>query len=58
MFYGLRLQGQPDGYSVRNIFEDLCIEEETVSGKAILEGAFKFAASEERKKFEITTSEV
>ena len=41
-FDGLRLKGQNDGYSVRNIFKFSFTEEETVSGKAIFEGGFKF----------------
>ena len=56
MFCGLGLKGQPDGYSVSNIFEGSFTEEGTVSGKSIFEGGFKFTASEVRKKFNITAS--
>ena len=52
-FDGLRLQGQSDGSSVRNIFEGLFTEEGTGLGKAIFDGGFKFSASEARKKFNI-----
>ena len=48
-FCGLGIQGQPDGYSVRNMFEGSFTEEGTGSVKAIFEGGFKFAASEARK---------
>ena len=48
-FGGLDLQDQPDGYSERNIFEDLCTKEGIGAGKVIFEGGFKFAASEARK---------
>ena len=58
MFGELGLQGHPDGFSVRNIFECSITEEGTVSGKAIFEGYFKFAASEARKKFNSTASTV
>ena len=57
-FGGLGLQVQPDGYSERNIFDDSCIEEGTVAGKAIFEVWFKFAASEARKYFNIADSAV
>ena len=56
MFGGLGLQGQPDGSSVRNIFEDSFNEEGMEAGKAIFEGGFKFAASEARKRFDSTAS--
>ena len=58
MFHWLGLQGQPDVSSVRNMFEDSCTEEGTGAGKSIFEGGFKFADSEERKNFDITTSAV
>ena len=48
-FGELGLQGQPDGSSVRNIFEGSFTEEGAGSGNAIFEGGFKFAASEARK---------
>ena len=51
------MQVQPDGYSLRNIFEDSCTEEGTGPGKAIFEGGFKFSSSEARKKFDRTSSE-
>ena len=35
MFGGLGMQFQPDGYSVRNVFEDSLTEEGTGSGKAV-----------------------
>ena len=53
---GLGMQGQPDGSSVRNNCEGLFTEEVTRVGKAVFEGGFKFAASEARKKFDITDS--
>ena len=56
-FGGLRLQGQPGGFSVRNTFEDSCTEELMVEVKAIFEGGFNFAASESRKKSDSTNSE-
>ena len=37
MFGGLGLQGQPDGFSVRNIFEGSFTEEVTRAGNAIFE---------------------
>ena len=52
------MKDQPDGYSVRNIFEDSCTEEGTGSGKAIFEGGFKVEYYEERKKFDSTASAV
>ena len=58
MFHGLWLKGQPDGSSVRNIFEDSCTEEGTGAEKAIFEGGFKFAASEVRNNFDSTASVV
>ena len=57
-FGGLGLQGHPDGSLERNIFEDSCAEEGTGSGNDIFEGGFKFAASEARRKFNSTASEV
>ena len=57
-FYELGLQGQPYGSSISNIFEYLCTEEVTGVGKTIFEGAFKFASSEEVKKFDSTASEL
>ena len=50
------MQGHPDGYLVRNIFEGSLIEEGTGAGKAIFEGVFNFSASEARKKLDITAS--
>ena len=38
----LGTQGQPNGSSVRNIFEGSFNEEGTGSGKDIFEGGFKF----------------
>ena len=55
-FGGLGLQGYPDGYSVRNVFEGSFTEDGTGSGKSFFEGGFKFAASESRKKFDSTAS--
>ena len=43
---------------MRNILEDVCTEEETVAGKAVFEGGFKFSASDTRKKFYSTASAV
>ena len=57
-FCGLGIQGQPDGYSVRNIFEGSFTEEGTGAVKAIFEGGFKFSASETSEKFNITASSV
>ena len=57
-FGELGLQGQPDGFSVRNIFEGSFTYEGTGSGKAIFEGMFKFAASEAKKKFDRKDSAV
>ena len=57
-FGGLQLQGRPDGYSVRNIFEYSCTEEGTGIGKAIFEGVFGFSDSKERKKIDSTASVV
>ena len=57
-FGGLGLQGQPDGSSERNIFEDSCTEEVIGSGKAIFEEGLKFAESEARDKFGSKDSEV
>ena len=50
------MQCKPDGYSVRNIFEDSLTEYGTGEGKAIFELGFKFSASGSRKKFDITDS--
>ena len=47
-FGGLGLQGEPDGFSVRNILEGLFTEEVTVAGNNIFELGFKFAASDHR----------
>ena len=52
MFGGLGLQGQPDGYSVINMFEGSFIEEVTGAGKAFFEEGFKFSTPEERNKFD------
>ena len=57
-FGGLRLQGQPDGFSVRHIFEDSCTEEGIGSGKAIFEGRFKFVSSDAGKNFYSTASKI
>ena len=57
MFGGLGMQGQSDGSSVNNISEGSFTEEGTGARKAIFERGFKFAASEARKKFDITASE-
>ena len=46
MFGGLGMQGRPDGYSVRNVFEGSFSEEVTGAGKVIFEGGLNFAASE------------
>ena len=43
---------------MRNIFGYSCTEEVAGVGKAIFEGAFKFAASEARNKFPSTDSAV
>ena len=55
-FGELCLQGQNDGYSVRNIVEGSFSEEVVVSGTGIFEVGFKFAASETRKNFYSTYS--
>ena len=55
-FGRLGMQGQPDGSSVRNIFEGSFTEEVTVSGKAIFGVGLKFSASEARKKSDSTYS--
>ena len=57
-FGGLGLQGKPDGYSVRNMFEGSFTEEGMGEGNAIFEGGFKFAASEARNNVDITDSAV
>ena len=57
-FCGLGIQGQPDGYLVRNMFEGSFTEEVTGAGKAIFEWGFKFSASEARKNFYSTASVV
>ena len=54
MFGGLDLQGQPDGYSEVDIFNDSCTEEGTGAGEDIFEGGFKFEASEASKYFDST----
>ena len=41
-FGGLGLQGQSDGYSVRNISDGSFTEEGMGAVKAIIEGGFKF----------------
>ena len=53
-FGGLMLQGQPDEYSTRNVFEGLFTKEVTGPGKAVFKGRFKFAASKARNKLDIT----
>ena len=58
MFGGLGLQGQPDGSSVRNMFQGSFTEEGTGAGKDIFELGFKFSASEARKKLYIKASAV
>ena len=55
-FGWLGIQGQSDGYLVRNIFEGSFAEEVTRAGKSIFGGGFKFADSEARKKLYITNS--
>ena len=50
-FFVLGLQGRPDGYLVRNIFERSFTEELTRAVEAIFEGGLKFSASETREKF-------
>ena len=52
------MQGKTDGSSVSNIFENSCTEEGMGAGNYIFERGFKFAASEERKNFDITASSV
>ena len=56
MFGRLGLQGQPDGYSVRNIFEGSFTKYGTGSVNAIFEGGFNFTASEARNNFDSTAS--
>ena len=51
-FFGLGMQGKPDGYSVVNILEGSFTEEGKVAGKVIFEGGFKFEDSQARKRFE------
>ena len=58
MFGGQGLQGQPYGYSLRNIFEVSYTEEGIGSGNGIFEGVFNFSASEARKKLDSTYSVV
>ena len=58
MDWSLELQGQPDGYSVSNIFEGSFTEKGMGAGKAIYEEVFKYAASETRNKFDSTASAV
>ena len=48
-FDRMGLQGQPDGYSVRNMFEGSFTEEGTGAAKYIFDRGFNFAASEERE---------
>ena len=50
------LQGNPDGSSVRNIFEGSFTEDRKEKGKDIIEVGFKFAVSEVLKKFDTTAS--
>ena len=57
-FGGLDMQGQTDVSSVRNMFGVSFTEEVTGSEKDIFEGGFKFSASDSRKKFDSTYSEV
>ena len=55
-FSRLGIQGQLNGYSVRNMFEISFTEEVMGAGKDVLEGVFKFAASESRNKFDRKSS--
>ena len=55
-FGGLWMQGKPDRYSVKNIFEGLFTEEIKLAEKDIFEIFFKSADSEARKKFDSTDS--
>ena len=57
-FGGLGLQGMPDGYSMKNMFEGSFTEEVTGAGKDIFEVGLKFAASEARNNFYSTASAV
>ena len=57
-FCGLGIQGQPGGYSVRNMFEVPFTEEGKGAGQAIFDEGFKFSASDSRKKFDSTASAV
>ena len=50
------MQGQPNGFSVRNIFEGSLTEEVKGSGKDIFVGGFNFVASEARMNFNIPAS--
>ena len=56
MFGGLGMQGRPNLYSVSHFFEGSFNEDGTGSVKAVFKVGFKFSASEERKKFDITAS--
>ena len=57
-FGGLGLQGKSDGSLASNIFKSSRTEEGMGAGKDIVEGGFRFAASEARKNFNITASAV
>ena len=48
------MQDQPDGSSMRNVFEDSCTKEVTETWKTIYEGGFKLLVSEARNKFDST----
>ena len=50
------LQGNPDGSSVRNIFEGSLTEDRKEKVKDIIEVGFKFAVSEALNKFDTTAS--
>ena len=56
MFDGLVMQGQPDGSSVRNIFEGSFTKEGTGAVNDIFEGVLIFSASEAREDFDSTSS--
>ena len=58
IFCALGLQGQPDGSSVRNIFEGSFTEEQTGSGKATFKIGYKFSVSEARNNFDRIDSSV
>ena len=57
-FGGLGLQGHPDGFYLRNLFEGSFTEEGTGAGKAVFEGVFTFEASEASNNFDSTDSAV